>query len=284
MGLFSEPTGRGVFSRAVLAAALLTVGGAASASASATRSSGNGQLVGCRALVARLATASWRARRQAQLDLMRQSPARLAAVLHDLSPAASPEVRRRLIRVAVHLRFKGQTSLSGRSPLLGIMMRMVPLPALPTPLETKNNGGPHAAVLVLQVQPGFPAAQALQNGDLITAVNGQAFGPSATVLTFRRMVTSLSPGTMMRFSVVRGTRLLHVVVPLAAVPVREAAVTVYMQKRISRAAALADGLWRLGEKPLIVAPRALDAAQVGPAAYAPARRSARDIIAVACRR
>ncbi len=236
-----------------------------------------------RALVARLSSCSWRVRRQAQLDLLRERPDRLATVLHRLAPSASPEVRRRLLRIAVHLRFKRKTLLTGRSPLLGIMMRMVHIPTLPTPLRTKGNAS-HVAVLVLQVQPGFPAAQVLQNGDLITAVNGRGFGPLATVHTFRRLVADFAPGTMLRFTVVRGTRLLRVAAPLAAVPVREGAVMTYMAARIDQGDMLADDLWQLGEKPLIVAARPLGAAADGPAALAPAQRIKNAALAVALTR
>jgi hypothetical protein len=206
---------------------------------------------GTRAAIGALQSSKWRVRRAAEGYVLRRSPAQLPLVVGTMQQARSPELRKRLTSVAVHLRYKQQDSMGGSVCLLGVVMRVVEMPAM------RSTDSWRPAALVLHVQPGFPARALLHAGDLITAVNQHRLPPQFRISALRRMIMGMAPGSAIELSVVRGTRSLLLRVPLGVVPVQPGQVDAYMFKRIVAARRLSKALWRMGQQKLIVGGRPL---------------------------
>jgi S1-C subfamily serine protease len=78
--------------------------------------------------------------------------------------------------------------------------------------ESEGPDAGRVSIGVTEVQPGFPAAQALFPGDRILGIDGEMFGKSMDWNQFRTIVTSHMAGTTVHFAVLRDGKTLDVAV------------------------------------------------------------------------
>ena len=143
--------------------------------------------------------------------LLHQRASALPEVEACLAREADPEVITRLTFVAVHLYMKSLTSFSGRMAMLGIAFSVDAIRSGP------DSDDYQMAIAVSELQPGFPAAELLKVGDRIIGINGESFGSDYTVEDFRSKVAKQTPGTALRFTVLRGNEQQQIAVPLVAI-------------------------------------------------------------------
>jgi hypothetical protein len=132
--------------------------------------------------------------------------------------------------VALHLYMKASTPLEGKASMLGIALSLETLR-----LGEKGNEV-RAAITVMELQPGFPAAEILRPGDRIVAVNGEALPEDFTIQEFQQFINTSKPGSKVRLTVVRGKEQLKLDVPLAGLKEAGAPfITEFMSQRMMRA-------------------------------------------------
>lgn len=168
----------------------------------------------------------WRQREAAHGFLLRQDPRIRSVLEEELIRTRSAEAAWRLRTIAVHQFLKARTAMEGDMPLLGISLS----------LEVVDvDGESRPAVVVMGVQPGFPAAEELQAGDRIVGADGDAFEGAYTVDDFRGMVAGKRPGNMLALDVLRGGEVTALRVRLAGIPAGDPAN--YIFERAQAAAA-----------------------------------------------
>lgn len=151
-------------------------------------------------------------REKAQDYLMRQSPAILPAVETAMAETPESDAAVRLRRIAAHLFLKVQTRVTGAASLLGISLTLEPVRTGPGPADVR------VSVAVLDLQPGFSAAESLCVGDRIIAVDGKELPADTTIDAFRRDISARVPGTRVQLTILRNRRQRDVAVTLAGLP------------------------------------------------------------------
>ena len=164
------------------------------------------------AAIVQLGDQKYTVREDAEHYLLRQSPQVLPVIEKSLSTSEDAEVIMRLTRVAVHLFLKGQTYFDGHAGLLGIGLNIETIRIGPHDDDVRR------AVDVMQLEPGFPAAEMLRPGDRIIAINHEPIPLEMNIDAFRQQVNSTPPGTIMLLTVLRGRSQLDVPVKIAGVP------------------------------------------------------------------
>ncbi len=139
------------------------------------------------ALLRDLHSTRYATREAATLGLMRLDAERGAEVEAALARETDPETVTRLKRVAVHLYMKVRTPLAGDIGVLGILLRTEAIQ-----LDPKNSTV-QMAVVVMKTQPGFPSAEALENGDRILGINGERFTYQSSSIDFQRKINATAP-------------------------------------------------------------------------------------------
>jgi len=160
---------------------------------------------------AALVSTDWGRRDAAQRFLMTMPAEERENVEKALFKTNDPEAEARLTAVAVHLYLKGETSLVGESGLLGITLSQ-------ETLAQESDGRILAAIAITDLQPGFPAAEVLQAGDRIIALNDIPFSTDTTIASFRETVMRVKAGTSIKLTIKRGAEVRDVMVKLAAAP------------------------------------------------------------------
>ncbi len=167
-----------------------------------------------RSAVAMLSSDQWSVRSRAQSFLMQENPSQLPVVLNDLRRTHNAEKANRLLKVALQLYLMARTPvLGGPVSFLGVQYNMQRI--------TVRLHGHHiacAAVQVVAILPGFPAAAVLRDTDMIIGINGRIFPLWMTADAFRQQIQALKPGDMVRLSVLRGLSVVSLPVRLVGVP------------------------------------------------------------------
>jgi hypothetical protein len=190
-------------------------------------------------LVEMLKSAKYQEREEATQTLMRWPVQRRSEIEQALSKETDLEAITRLTRVAVHMMLKGHTSLDGPVSLLGITLTVEGWREGGDKDKDKDKdaGELRAAVVVTGVQPGFPAAEVLQAGDRIVAVDGKPFDAGFTFEDFRGLVGRQHAGTIMQMTVVRSGKAMRVGVRLAGLSEAEMmSVTEFVGQRLRQSA------------------------------------------------
>jgi len=188
-------------------------------------------------LVKALHGAKYQEREDATLALMRLSADRRSDVEHALSRETDVEAITRLTRVAVHLMLKAKTSLRGPVSLLGITLTVETLKLDPKDDDVRG------AVVVTGVQPGFPAAEVLQAGDRIIAVDDRPFDSGFTFEDFRGLIGRRKAGSILQMTVLRHGSPFKAGVQLAGLTEAEmVSVSEFVGRRLAESAAYAEHL------------------------------------------
>jgi len=171
-------------------------------------------------LVKALGSLDFAERQQATQTLLRLSPNRLPEVRSALARETNAEAVARLTQVAAHLFMKARTPLEGTSAIMGVMFNPEVIRPDPKSAEMRFS------IAVMDLLPGYPAAQDLRVGDRLIAVDGQRF-PEALAAEidqeadmniralFTTMVSSHKPGSVVPFMVIRNGQQIEVSVQLA---------------------------------------------------------------------
>jgi hypothetical protein len=187
----------------------------------------------------------YKTREAATLALLRLPPARADEVNAALEKERDDEAFSRLLAVAVHMEVRKRMPKDGELAMLGITLG----------LETVRLAG-HAevsgAVVVNEVQPGFPAEEYLKAGDRLVALNGEAFPADMDVTSFRERISGSPPGSVLRFTLVRSGRLMNAAVPLAAVPANMPLSTFVDARRTEAEQFVDDHRRRIASAPLVL--------------------------------
>lgn len=194
--------------------------------------------------IEQLGATEWAVRDAAQTYLLGQPAQQRSDIEQKLLRTEDPEVALRLQQIAIHLFLKAQTRFEGQASLLGISL-------YPEPIRMGARGDDvRMAITVMELQPGFPAAEILRAGDRIVGVNNRPFGIEMTVERFRQHVNTSQPGQQMNLLILRGKDEKRVNVTLAGVPEQGiASLSDYMQNRNLRARLYTQELVRRqGEK------------------------------------
>ena len=190
------------------------------------------------AAIAQLAARQFARRDAAEHYLIQQAATELPAIERALDESRDAEVIVRLARIAEHLFLKARTPFEGHASLLGISLGLVQV-RTGTDADSRRR-----AILVNELQPGFPAAEVLRPGDRIIALNHEPFPPDMNIEEFRRTVNTAAPGTVLKLTVLRGRKQLDVGVRLAGVPEEGAlAISEFVQQRRIAAALYLQQLW-----------------------------------------
>ncbi len=169
--------------------------------------------------------------------LLRQPATARADIESALCKATDPEAVTRLCRVAVHLYLKAETPLQGPAAILGIGLAMEPVRLGPRGDDFRM------AVAVMALQPGFPAAEVLQPGDCLIALDSVPFTDDTTIDWFRQQINTMPAGRVLHLTILRGQQQLNVEVQLAGVPEEGvSAIAEYIHARNLKAAAYLDRL------------------------------------------
>lgn len=218
-------------------------------------------------MIGQLGSGRYADRAGAEALLMQQDPRVLSEVEEQLSREKRPEVRVRLMRVAVHLYLKSQTHFDGNSSLLGISL--VPevvtshVSAGSDDAHREGNDGETAQAInksaqlmiaVDMVKPGFPVAEVLRVGDRIVAVDGQRFALEAGVAELQTAVRKHLPGGRVRLTLFRDGRETEVLVLVAGVPAASNDPVNYVAERMTQETVYRASV-RLPERQGVVAAR-----------------------------
>ncbi len=150
--------------------------------------------------IAQLTAQNFSTRDNAEHYLMRQSPENLATIELALATAEDSEAVMRLTRIAMHLYLKGRTQFVGQASILGIRMNMK------MGNFELNHKAMQKMITVMELQPGFPAAEVLYPGDQIIGINHEPFGPDMEIDWFPRLINTFVPGTTVQFTILRAAR------------------------------------------------------------------------------
>jgi len=166
-------------------------------------------------LVEMLSHDRYEMRQRASTELMIREDVTDEQLGEAIRQADTPEVRHRLVRIAMHHFFANLEGEPGPAALqlnadaaaIGVSFshgqrnaeQMVIHPHQHPLLESP-------AMLIAYVFPGFPAYAHLQPGDLITAVNERTFGNNLTYESFAETIRQFKPGERISMDVVRGGR------------------------------------------------------------------------------
>jgi hypothetical protein len=170
-------------------------------------------------LIAGVKSTRFEERENSQDRLMHLPASQLSELAQALMSETDPEGILRLTTVVSHLYLKARTPVgpqSGGEPavsLLGIRFR----PVIFRP-DAKKPEDVRMCIEVDQLQPGYPAAQELKEGDRIMEVDGKPFPLSTQDEEFKNIVRSHRPGSTMRCVVMRQGERVAVDVQLAALP------------------------------------------------------------------
>ncbi len=154
-------------------------------------------------------------REDASRAMLRLPPARLDEVVKALEQETDAEAIERLTQAAAHLYLKPRTLLKSRVSLLGLKYKMDPVKLAPQDKDLTMT------VMVTELQPGFPAMQALRNGDRIVAMEGVGFPPDIPELDntyFPMRVAGLTAGAVVRMTVLREGKVIELGVQVAGLP------------------------------------------------------------------
>jgi hypothetical protein len=197
--------------------------------------------------IAQLNAPKYSIRDWAQHYLMQQSPDSLPVIEKALDSAGDAETAMRLSSVAMHLFLKGRTQFDGRASVLGISL------GIETVRLGPHEGDERTAVAVMDLQPGFPAAEVLRVGDRILMINNEPLPSDMTIESFRQHVNTAQPGTVIQLRVLRGRQQVAVSVRLAGVPEEGAlAIQQFVHWRSAAAKAYLDQLHCRPEVPLVI--------------------------------
>ncbi len=184
-------------------------------------------------LVEKLEAASYRDREEASEALLRLPPGRLPEVVEALKKEKDEEAIARLTDVAAHLFLKPRTNLKARESVLGVWGNRHD-PALLglkfEPQKTKIKPTDEAetmTVMVMEIQPGFPAMQTLRAGDRIVAIDGKGFPGDMTSEGFRDRIGGLWPGAATPLLVLRDGKVVELKVQTTCVPLPRAEMQAY---------------------------------------------------------
>jgi hypothetical protein len=217
------------------------------------------------ATIDQLSADTYAQRQAAERALLRQSPAILPQVEEALVASRDVEKTVRLRKIAAHLLLKIRNSRAGM-PLLGVSLgesqtlvgtaragaRVV------TGQDATGRGDQEMvpALMVMEIQPGFPAAESIEPGDLVTAVDGQGLTEERTFEHFREQIGTHNVSDLVSLRVQRGATSMTVKVPLVGVDVGDSAELAEMLRQ--RAGLAADFLAAIEarrpvERPVVVA-------------------------------
>jgi hypothetical protein len=206
---------------AVILAASMSAGLRAAGAAEGVPGAGAGatsdnKVVTLASLVESLRSAKFQEREEATLTLMRLPVERRSDIEAALARETDMEAAIRLTKVAVHMMLKSRTSLEGPVSLLGITLSVESWQDKKGKEEELRS-----AVVVTGVQPGFPAAEVLQPGDRIVAVDGKFFDAGFTFEDFRGLVARKRAGTVLQATVMRSGKQMKAGVRLAGLSEQE---------------------------------------------------------------
>ena len=163
----------------------------------------------------------------AQRYLMKQTPPERETVERLLIKTGDPEVIGRLSAIAVHLYLKGETPFEGSAGMLGV--------SLSAEVSETDKDTPFY-IAITDISPGFPAAEVLQVGDRIFALDGARFTEDMNITAFRTAVMANKPGSSVVLSIDRAGVKKDVRVKLDGVPDQgTAALMEFVQQRNDKA-------------------------------------------------
>lgn len=182
-------------------------------------------------LIAALRSTTFAEREAATRTLLRLPPPRLKDVVDALAVESDAEAIARLTQVAGHLYLKPRTSVRMLDSFLGGWFKQPNPLARTCMLGTKfklewvklhpTDTAPTMTVVITELQPGFPAAQTLINGDRIITFDGKGFPGDLSVddrSHFQKRVFDLWPRQMVPVSLLRDGKVLELPVQLAGMP------------------------------------------------------------------
>lgn len=173
-------------------------------------------------LIADLAVTNIDRREAASHKLMRLPPSRLGEVTSALEKQTDPEAIARLANVAEHLYLKERTPLAPPS-LLGVWYDAPFVSLLGIKFDTQQirlnpaDADDTSAVAVMDIEPGFPAAQTLETGDRILGINGQRFPPHLDRNEFPDLVRQYHAGALLTLTILRAGKTTEVQVQMAGI-------------------------------------------------------------------
>ena len=178
-----------------------------------------------------LSSVQWSQRDAATTYLLRLPATARTDIESALRKASDAEAAARLRRIAVHLLLKGDTPLNGPAAVLGIALSLEPIRLGPHADDTRMS------VTVVELQPGFPAAETLQPGDRLIAIDSVPFTDDTTLESFRRQINTMTAGRVLHLTIVRGLEQMNVEVKLAGIPEEGmSAIAEYVLQRNKKAA------------------------------------------------
>jgi hypothetical protein len=207
--------------------------------------------------VAALRSPSFEARDEATTALLRLSPDRLGEIQSLLARESDAEAAARLTQVAIHLFLKARTPLEGQASLLGIKFNDELVRT-----NTKD-GDLSMSIAVMELQPGYPAAQELRVGDRLLGIDGKRFPVDMPRETFPSLVRAHYPGEVVTFTILRQGKEMDVKVQLAGLPVAGVLnLEQAIEQRNAAANAFVTGL-KTGRKdtPLVIEDKTVPVAQ-----------------------
>ena len=150
------------------------------------------------AVLAELASPAFDQREAATRALLQAPAVEAESLKHLFAQSTEPEQRQRLLTVAMHhlvSQLAAARTLADEPGSLGLVHQTVQAGAI-TDLH-------QPAVQVLATLPGFPAFSHLQLGDLILAVDGQAFTEDLTAEVFRDAIKGKQAGELIHLTLWR---------------------------------------------------------------------------------
>lgn len=182
-------------------------------------------------LIKDLRSPTFAQREAATRALLRLPPARLPDIVTALIAEPDAEAIARLTQVAAHLFLKPRTSVRMQDSFLGVFLRRPNPLATSCMLGTKYKLEPiklrpsdaesTMTVVITDLQPGFPAAQTLINGDRLVTFNDKGFPsdlPPDDHVHFPKRVSELWPAQLVPVTLLRDGKFLDMQVQLAGMP------------------------------------------------------------------
>ena len=199
--------------------------------------------------------------------LLRLPPRRLDEIVRALAVESDSEAIARLTQAAGHLYLKSRTSLRMQDSFLGAWFKRPNPLATTCMLGTKfkleliklrpADAEPTMTVVLTELQPGFPAAQTLINGDRIVTFDGKGLPgdwPVDDRVQFQKIVLGLWPRQFVPVTILRDGKFLEVQVQLAGMPGNDTlALVEQVDLRAAELARFLAGL-KTGEKAQAVLP------------------------------
>ena len=198
-------------------------------------------------------------REEATRALLLLKPERLDDVREALAQETDPEAASRLQQVAVHLYLKARTPVEGAEPLIGVRQGGVSFELMQ--LDPRREDV-QMTIAILEIERGFPAAQVLFPGDRIVAIDGERFEITEAMANFdsdvvyfsefRAKVVKHKAGSLLKFTVMRGGKMLDVEVQTASLARPGVPLETAMERRSEAVRRFVQGL-RSGVRSVTVA-------------------------------